>query len=159
MKNDHLSKLINKDPEIVREIVEKYNRKLISIAYRFTNNYDDAEDIIQEVWMKFFYSLKNFKAQSSLYTYLYRISVNESIMWLRKNKLKNFLTGQFIEKGDNMTPEKVFLQNEELNYVNKAVNKLPSKQKKVFILRNQEGLAFKEIADVLKIKENNAKRK
>jgi len=152
-----IEKLKNKDPYSIKQIINKYNKKLIFLAFRFINNYDDAEDVIQEVWMKFFYSLKSFKAKSSIYTYLYRITINESMMWLRKNKMKRLLTGHFIEKNDNTTPEEIYLKNEKFRYINQAVKKLPAKQKKVFILRYQEYLPFKEIASVLNIKENNAK--
>ncbi len=152
-----IEKLKKKDPSSIKEVIGKYNKKLIFLAFRFTNNYHDAEDIIQQVWMNFFYSLKSFKAKSSIYTYLYRITVNESIMWLRKNKIKKLLTGQFIEKQDDNTPEEIYLKNEKMEFVDRAVKRLPSKQKKVFILRYQEYLPFKEIAIILNIKENNAK--
>ncbi len=152
-----LHKLKKKDPVYLREIIGKYNRRLFFLAYRFTNNHDDAEDIIQEAWIKFFNSLQNFKGKSSLYTYLYKITVNESLMWLRKNKLKKLLTSRFIEKADNVTPEEIYLKNEKLSHLNTVVGKLPPKQKKVFLLRHEGNLSFKEIAGILDIKENNAK--
>lgn len=152
-----IKNLKKEDPDSIKEVIGKYNRKLFCLAYRFTNNYDDAEDIIQEVWVKFYYSIKKFKARSSLYTYLYRITINESLMWLRKNKIKKLLTSRFIEAEDKTTPEKIYLKNEKLKHVNLAVQKLPFKQKKVFLLRQQDNLPFKEIAEILNIKENNAK--
>ena len=78
-------------------------------------------------------------------------------MWLRKNKIKKLLTGRFIEAEDKTTPEEIYLKNEKLKQVNLAVQKLPFKQKKVFLLRQQDNLPFKEIAEILNIKENNAK--
>ena len=152
-----IAKLKRKDPASIREVVEKHNRRLFFLAYRFTNNHDDAEDILQEVWVKFFYSIKNFKGKSSIYTYLYKITVNESLMWLRKNKLKKMLTRRFIEKADKVTPEEIYLKNEKLEHMHIIVDKLPPKQKKVFILRQEGNLPFKEIGDILNIKENNAK--
>ncbi len=157
LDENFLNKLKKKDPRDVREIIGKYNRRLFFLAYRFTNNHDDAEDIIQEAWIKFFNSLQNFKGKSSLYTYLYKITVNESLMWLRKNKLKKLLTSRFIEKADNVTPEEIYLKNEKLSHINTVVGKLPPKQKKVFLLRHEGNLPFKEIAGILDIKENNAK--
>ena len=157
MEEKLIEKLRNGDSDSIKIIMDRYNRKLFSLAYRFTNNYDDTEDILQDVWMKFLFSLKNFKGKSSLYTYLYRIAVNESLNWLRKNKLKRLITEPFIEKEDKTTPEDIYLKNEKLEYLNMAIQRLPSKQKKVFLLRQDGSLHFKEIAEVLNIKENNAK--
>lgn len=155
MEKQLIKHLQNKDPESIKNIINKYNKKLFSLAVRFTNNIHDAEDILQEVWVKFFYSLKNFKEKSSLYTYLYKITVNESLMWLRKNKVKKLLL-PFKEKADYHTPETEYLQKEEWKFINQAITKLPFKQKKIFILRN-ENIPFMEISEILNIKETNAK--
>ncbi len=155
MEIELIEKLKRKNPESIKMVISKYNKKLFSIAYRFTNNADDAEDILQVVWMKFFNSINKFKSKSSLYTYLYRITTNESLMWLRKNKIKNFIL-PFKEKAYNITPESEYLKKETAQCINSAIDKLPSKQKKIFILR-KENIPFKEIAEMLNIQENNAK--
>ncbi len=155
MEKQLIKHLQSKDPESIQNIINKYNKKLFSLAVRFTNNIHDAEDILQEVWVKFFYSIKNFKGKSSLYTYLYKITVNEALMWLRKNKIIKLLL-PFQEKADYHTPETDYLQKEEWKFINQAITKLPFKQKKIFILRN-ENIPFKKISKILNIKENNAK--
>ncbi|MBU1075999.1 MAG: RNA polymerase sigma factor [Spirochaetes bacterium] len=155
MEDKLLEKLRSKDPRTIENTVKEYNKRLFSIIYRFTHNVDDTEDVLQEVWMKFMNSLYSFQGRSSIYTYLYRIAVNEALMYLRKNKFKEFLL-PFKEPRDNETPESLYMEKEEWENIRKAVKKLPAKQKKVFILRN-ENMPFKEISKILEIKENNAK--
>ena len=141
----------------MQSVVKQYNKKLFSLVYRFIHDFDEAEDVLQEVWIKFFNSLKNFKGQSGIYTYLYRIAVNESLLWLRKNKVKKVLVGLIKEKPYEITPEMEYIKSEQLEFINQAIEKLPEQQKKVFLLRGQEGLSYKEIGSILEIKENNAK--
>jgi len=155
--NKLLNDLINKNPESVKIFMEKYNKKIFALAYRFTNNYDDALDIIQEAWLNFFSSLKNFKKKSSLYTYLYKITLNEALKFIKKQKIHKFLSFTKLKVINSSTPESIYIENEKLLSIQNAIQKLPKKQKKVFILRNQENISFKEIAEILKIKENNAK--
>jgi len=152
-----LDKLKKKDPESVKKIIHLYNKQLMALIYRFTNNLHDSEDIIQEVWINFFYSLSSFKAQSTLYTYLYRIAINESLSWLRKNKIKKLFSKNIPEIVDRTTPEDIYIQNEKWESINRAIQQLPARQKQVFILRIQTDLPFKKIAAILNIKESNAK--
>lgn len=153
--NISIQKLIKKDPKSVAMIINKYNKKIFSIAYRFTNNQHDAEDVVQEIWMKFFHSISKFKEHSSIYTYLYRIAINESLMHIRRNRIQKMVQ-PFTQKADNHTPENEYLKKEQEEFINRAVYKLPDKQKKVFCLR-QNQLSFNEISNTLGIKENNAK--
>lgn len=157
MDKDLINNLINRNPEAVQDIVKQYNKKLFSLVYRFVHDFEEAEDVLQEVWIKFFNSLKNFKGESNFYTYLYRIAVNESLLWLRKSKVKKVFVGLKQEKPYNVTPEMEYIKAEQLEFINQAMEQLPLQQKKVFLLRGQEGLSYKEIGTILKIKENNAK--
>ncbi len=157
-EKDLIEKIKNKDMKAFEMIVDKYSKRLFNTIYRFTHNYEDTEDIMQEVWLKFYKSINSFKAQSTIYTYLYRIAINLSINWLRKKKLqekfKRLLSFTLSSASDPI--ENVIL-NEEIEILKAGIEQLPARQRWIFILRQEEKLNFKQIAEILGIKENNAK--
>jgi len=143
----------------VKNVLNMYNKKLYFTAYRFVNNRESAEDVVQEVWLKFFKNIKSFRSESSLYTYLYRITVNESLRWLKKNK-DTYSINDNIKYETASGKDDVFeslAEKEEKNAVVNAVTKLPEKQKSVVILRMENRLKYSEIAEILNISVNNAK--
>lgn len=158
METELIEKLKKREITAVQEIIRQYNRRLFSVVFRFVHNIEDAEDIVQETWIKFFNALSHFEGRSSLYTYLYRIAINEALMHIRKNKIKNFfIYNNKNEIPDETTPETLYLKNEQNTVINDALKNLPHKQKQVFLLRKSENLSFKEIGEIMYIKENNAK--
>ncbi|MBN1898123.1 MAG: sigma-70 family RNA polymerase sigma factor [Spirochaetes bacterium] len=152
-----LEKIRKKDQNALSILMDRYGRRLFYVIYRFTLNHEDTEDIMQEVWIKFYHHADRFQGRSSLYTFLYRIAVNTSLNWVNKKnrleKMKKYVPF-FIDKRD---PLNEVLRNEEMKMLKKGIDTLSKRQKAVFVLRQQENMSFKEIADILKIKENNAK--
>ncbi len=133
------------------EIVKRYQRKVYTLARRILGNHEDADDIAQEVFIKLFYSLNDFKGESSLFTWIYRITVNECKSFLRKKKMKEFIQ---IEDVVNIlrfgqTPEQELFDKEERSLIERAIEKLPTKQKMIFIMRFFEDLDYREIAKIL----------
>ncbi|MDD5067309.1 MAG: sigma-70 family RNA polymerase sigma factor [bacterium] len=157
LETELIIRLKKKEVAAVRDIVSQYNRRLFSMVYRFIRQKEDAEDILQEAWIKFFNSLDKFKGESKIYTYLYRIAMNEALTYLRRNRVKRLFFRDHIEKPDYNSPEAIYLSNEKMTVIEEAVKTLPSRQKQVFLLRKSEELSFKEVAEVMKITENNAK--
>ncbi len=155
-----IEKIKTNDMQAFELLVDTYSKKLFTIIYRFTNNYDDTEDLMQEVWLKFYKNIKNFRFQSSIYTFLYKIAVNTGLNWLRKKKrydaMKKLLlfTNPLFSRDNSM--EKL-MYNDLHRILEKKLNNLSAKQKTIFILRNQDNLSFKEISSILKINVNNAK--
>lgn len=152
-----IERLRARDARTVRETVGLYNRRLFSMVYRVVEHKEDAEDVLQEAWLKFFNALDRFRGESGIYTYLYRIAMNEALMFLRKRKIKRVLLLDFREVPDERTPETVLLENERMRAVERGVRTLSGRQKQVFLLRRSEDLPFREIARILGIRENNAK--
>ncbi len=155
-----IEKIKNNDLEAFEMIVDNYSKRLFTTIYRFTHNYEDTEDIIQEVWIKFYKNISKFRFQSSLYTFLYRIAVNASIKWLKKRerieKLRQLIPfNKLLYTPDNAMEE--VIRDEEIKKLKQGIDTLPKKQKAVFILRNQDKMSFKEIAQTLGINENSAK--
>ncbi len=134
------------------ELVLRYQEKVYWIARRFTGNHDNADEVTQEVFCKMFDSLKDFRGESSLYTWLYRVTVNVSLNFLRKQKVREFLRidEMFdVEAPDAESPDSLVEKDEHKALVEEAVAALPEKQKAVFVLRYYEEMPYEEIAKVL----------
>lgn len=141
------------DESAFNHLVLRYQEKIYWVARRFINDHDGADDVTQEVFVKAYESLKEFRSESSVYTWLYRITVNIALNVLRRNKVKEFFRidelfdPEDVEAG---TPDKLLEQQEERTLIEQAIATLPDKQKAVFFLRYYEEMPYEEIAKVLK---------
>ncbi len=138
----------------MKEIFDKYHKKVYRIAYGVVRQREDALDIVQEVFIKLFRSIRNFKGRSQFYTYLYRMTMNTAIDHTRKAGKQ--LTSSLDEEGsfepaDNLDkgPEKVLLQKELEARVAWAMNKLSAEQKAALVFRDVEGLSYQEMAEAM----------
>ena len=125
----------------------------------------DAEDVLQNTFLKAFQHLKNFEGRSSLSTWLYRIASNEALMLLGKQRLEITLCDIAPEYDDNSNyspaqftewcclPEDEFLSSESLAALDRAVQHLPETQRIVFVLRDIEGLSIQETSEALNLNE------
>lgn len=164
---DTYSLLYDTDIEIIDEycnsnshhaanaLVRKYRSFVYLTALRYLKDEYDADDISQEVFIKALNNLHKFKRNSSLKTWLYRITVNTSKNHLRKNKVKNLFSS--ISTNENLellndtfeNPDKK-IENEEFNQkFLLALSKLPEKQREVFALKYFEELTYDEISSML----------
>lgn len=135
------------------ELVLRYQEKVYWIARRFVNDHDHADDVTQEVFVKVYRALKTFRGESSVYTWLYRITVNVALNYLRKQRFKDFLRidEYFESRGEESEqPDIIFERNEQQMLIKEAIAALPEKQKAVFILRYHEELSYEEISKILK---------
>ena len=135
------------------ELVRRYQEKVYWIAYRFVNDHDQADDIAQDVFVKIYSALKDFREESGFYTWLYRITVNGALNAIRKQRLRDFIRiDEFFETADDESdqPDIQFEKDEQQKLIEEATAKLPEKQKAVFILRYHEELSYEEISLILK---------
>ena len=131
-------------------IVERHRRQVYQLCYRFVSNHEDASDLSQDVFIRAYRGLKNFKGQSSLATWLYRIGVN---VCLNKVSVKQYASEPIDERhdlgdGTESASERV-LRDERAAQVRRAVAKLPDKQRAALVLRMYQELSHQEIAAVL----------
>ena len=153
-ETEMISRCQQGDQEALKEIFDKYHQKVYSIAYGVVGQREEALDVVQEVFIKLFRSIKNFKGRSQFYTYLYRMVMNTAIDHKRKAG-KQFMSsldeeGSFepsdeAEKG----PERILLQKELEERVKLAMDKLPADQKAALIFRDVEGLSYQEMAEAM----------
>ncbi len=149
-------------------LVETYSGTIFRLGLKMLNNSQDAEDILQETFIKAFRSLKNFDGRSSLSTWLYRIATNEALMLLRKKHPDSISIDEPVETEEGeqeprqivdwcCLPEEELMSSESRVHLDKAIDTLPQSLKLVFLLRDIEGLSTQEVADVLNLSETAVK--
>jgi len=154
--------LIVQNKDAIEYLVNNYQKKVIKTAYYFIANMEDAEDLSQEVFLEIFKSISRYKRNASLYTWIYRITVNKSLDHLRRQKKRNILqtVGSFLRvssdgtKRDDNTLTTVDTRNEDKEkrkILDNAVDSLPENQKIAFILNKYEEMAYKEIAEIMNL--------
>ena len=157
MKNDHeLIKLFQKgDKDAYDRLVRKYLHNTVGFFYTITGDIMVAEDLAQDVFLKLFKTLRNFRFQAAFSTYLYRINLNTANSWFTRNKWKNLLhLDQIINQQKKDTSVAKEWLNKELW---DAISKLPKKQRSVVVMRVAEELPYKEISTITGMSENTAK--
>ena len=152
------------DREAFAHLVDDTSGQIYRTARQVTGNDQDAEDVLQETYLKAFRSLPEFEGRSSLKTWLYRIAVNEALMLLRKHQRPTVSMDENLdnadEDGESMEivdwccqPEKEMLTTESRRMMDLATQNLPETLRVVFILRDMEGLSIQETAEVLILSE------
>ena len=152
------------DQTAYRGLVEKYQSRVFSMVYGMVRNREDARDITQEAFVKAYRNLEGFRLESSFYTWLYRIAMNLSIDHARKRKrreVSGFDESIASRDGDGgidaihheESPGKALERKQLLGRIMDAMQKLSDDQREVILLREVEGLSYKEIADVMDIPE------
>ena len=142
------------------ELTEHYQRKIFRLAQNITQNREDAEDVLQETFLKAYEHLPDFEGHSKFYTWIVRIAVNEALMKLRKRKWdKTVWLDELIETGDDAVareiavwddnPEQRYSKEELADILDKAVNSLAPPYRTVFQLRDMEELSTEETAKAL----------
>ncbi|MCX7880317.1 MAG: sigma-70 family RNA polymerase sigma factor [Ignavibacteria bacterium] len=138
------------------EFVRKYKNFVYLVVYRYVRNHEDAEDVSQEVFISALRKIRDFRQQSSLKTWLYRIAVNKSKNFLNKKSLISIfsLSNRNEEKDDVLdfpdTSQWNNLENKELeDKFLEILSSLPEKQREVFALRYFDNISFKEISSLL----------
>jgi RNA polymerase sigma-70 factor (ECF subfamily) len=148
------------DDQAFAQLVVKYERKVYRIAKNITQSDEDAEDVLQDSFLKAYEHLKDFQGQSKFYTWLVRIAVNESLMKLRKRKSDRTVSlDENIETEEEPIvreiavwdddPEKRYTQTEMREILDKAIQSLKPIFRVVFILRDVEELSTEDTATTL----------
>jgi RNA polymerase sigma-70 factor, ECF subfamily len=145
-------------------MVDLYSAQIYRLALKMLNDPQDAEDVLQETFIKALRSLPAFEGRSSLATWLYRIAVNESLMALRRRKGETVSIDEEREdqEGEQQPleiidwcclPEQELMGAETRKFLDMAVEKLSPALRTVFILRDMQGLTVRDTADALQISE------
>jgi len=148
-------------------MVEAYSGYIYRVALKLLHNDQDAEDVLQETFLKAYRHLSDFQGRSKISTWLYRIATNEALMLLRRrsDSLSVEAPNQDgDEEGEPLQivdwcclPEAELMSEESLSYLDAAIEKLSDALKVVFVLRDIEGLSTRDTAEILELSESAVK--
>lgn len=156
------------DFEAFEELVNRSEKRIYRLGLTITGSPEDAEDILQETFLKAFAHLSNFREDSRFHTWLVRIAVNEGLMNLRKRRADRSvpMEDRVNDKGEVLprefadwrpNPEQIFEQTELRTILERAMRKLPLHYRTVFLLRDVEGYSTEEAASILNLRLSTAK--
>ena len=148
------------DIKAFESLVRRYDRNVFRIAQHITQNREDAEDVVQDAFLKAYQNLGQFQGQSKFYTWLVRIAVNEALMRLRRRRPERMISldEDVKTEEDSMprevadwspNPEQQYSQAELKEILGKTIQGLPPSFRTVFVLRDVEGLSTEETAATL----------
>lgn len=154
------------DREAFRELVERHSRYIFSLAQRMTGSAQDAEDVVQETWLKAHRQLSRFEARADFRTWLHRICVNCSIDLIRARRHRedahdpaDLEEGPLSERGSEgqATPDRLAASSQIQDRVQDALTKLTSLERAAFTLRHVEGMSIDEVGVKLGLKTSATK--
>ena len=142
----------NTRDEAFRLLLTKYQQKVYWHIRRMVISHDDTDDLVQDVFLKVWKSLSNFRNDSQLYTWLYRIATNESITFLKRKKIRNSVSIDD-DDGKNMVKklaESPYFDGDKAQMkLQKALLTLPEKQRLVFNMKYFDDLKYEDISEIL----------
>lgn len=136
-----------------RLLVEKYNERLYWHIRKIVISHDDADDVLQNTFVKVWKGLSTFRYDAELFTWMYRIATNESITFLNNKKKMAFTTGDDVEDIllKNLESDTYFDGNDVETELQKAILKLPERQRIVFNMKYFDDMKYEDIADILEV--------
>jgi len=134
-----------------QKLLSEYQRPLYSHIRNIVLNHDDADDVLQNTFVKVFQHLKNFKGESKLFSWMYRIATNEAITFINKKAKRNGITSEALQTKivENLKADAYFDGNEIQIKLQKAIALLPQKQQLVFKMRYYEEIKYEAMSEIL----------
>lgn len=152
------------DRDAYRQLVEKYQQRAFAIAFEMLRNREDAEDVVQESFVKAYLSLADYRGDASFYTWLYRIVYNMTIDFKRKIARRGGPALEFdevksVEQGEGLLqelhrrdgPEEMAVRKEQAQHIQKVLSEISDEHRTVVVLREIDGMNYDQIAKVLGI--------
>lgn len=162
MTDEELVEKVKKgDADVYEKIIQKYQSKVFGLIYNMTKNQNDIEDLAQEVFIKIYKNLGKFKGESSLYTWIYKITVNLCLDEMKKRKNVIYLDEKIeVDDGEvnrelpseDKSQEKLYEEKELQEKLHNCINKLPEKQRVMIVLRDIKGFSYEEISKITDVK-------
>jgi RNA polymerase sigma-70 factor (ECF subfamily) len=142
-----------------RVLVERHSRAVFRLAYRMTGNQQDAEDTVQETFLRSYRQLHNFDGRAAFSTWIHRIAANCAIDLIRSRKKRESDGVDLLERhaARDPSPERLTASAEVSRMLGPALDELSSTERAAFVMRHYEGLGIEEIGRVLGVQPNAAK--
>jgi RNA polymerase sigma-70 factor (ECF subfamily) len=157
------------DKEAFRLLVDRHSRSIFHVTFRMTGNQQDAEELVQETFLRAYKALGRFELRSNFSTWLYRIAVNRTLDFLSVKKMQNKDTYQIVDEPDpeegrqiqlaaeGPGPERMVLSSEMKSKVAQSMSLLTPVERIAFTMRHMEGRSIEEIGETLKLNTSAAK--
>lgn len=147
-----IKKVLSGDNDAFSEIVNRYKNLVYSVILRMINDYEEANDISQEVFIKVYRNLDKYQPEYKFSTWIMRITTNHVIDYLRKKKQETVnIDDVDYELSSSSNPEREYIEKEQGDTFIKAINKLPDMYKMPIVLYHIKRFSYQEIADMLNI--------
>lgn len=149
------------DIDAFEELIAKYEKRVFSLIYNMLKNDNDIEDIAQEVFVKVYRNIDKFHGNSSLYTWIYRITTNLCLDYIKKQKSVIYIDEKLqLDDGEvelqlpseEKLQDELYEEKELKQKLEKAIAKLQDKQRIMIVLRDIKGLSYEEISEILEMK-------
>ena len=149
-------------------LVQRYKERLYATVYHMTSNHEDANDLVQDAFIKAYKSIKSFKRESSFYTWIYRIAVNRTINHLKRGKNRQYFSlddidthiqndPDFVELLSYITPRREVALTELQEKLNGALQKLSESHRAVVVMHDVQGLTHADIAKAIHCSEGTVR--
>jgi RNA polymerase sigma-70 factor (ECF subfamily) len=147
-----VKRFVEGDERAFNEIVKKYQKRIYWHARQMLGNHLDADEVTQEVLIVMYKKLKSFNFQSNLFTWIYKIVTTRSINQIRKNQIKRFFSIDDEENPIELKSNNDIIEDisnkEKIEKLKNVLEKLPAKQRQVFVMRNFDDLSYEEISQI-----------
>ena len=158
-----IEKLKEGNEKVFSDLVNTYQKMVINTCYGLLHNFEDAEDVAQDVFIEVFRSASGFRGDSKLSTWIYRIAVNRSLNFLRDHKRRKLIKsldnivesspngagGSYSEQGSD--PQSELENTQRSKIMHEAIDTLPKNQRIAFTLNKYEDLSYKEISEIMEL--------
>ena len=136
--------------QVFNGIVHEYSERLYWHVRRMVASHEDADDLLQEIFLKIWTALPSFRGEAQLYTWVWRIATNETLNWLRREKVRAALRFSSVdaEMERRIQADPFFNGTEAQRKLMTAVARLPHKQRQVFVMRWWDELSYEEMAQI-----------
>lgn len=152
-EKDFIKELLNTKTQNVafQKLLRDYQKPLYYLIRTIVLNHDDADDVLQNTFIKIFQNLKNFKGDSKLFSWMYRIATNEAITFINKKSKRNGTTSEAMQTKivENLQSDVYFDGNEIQIKLQKAIVLLPEKQQLVFKMKYFEEIKYENMSEIL----------
>ena len=142
-----------------KKLLDLYQERLYWHIRKLVITHENADDVLQNTFLRIYKSLPNFQQKSSLHTWMYRIAYNESLRFLEENKKKYHLSLDDVgRKYLNNLVDDTFFEGDEIQFkLQRILSELPEKERQIFQMKYYDDLKFREMEEILKIKEGTLK--
>lgn len=152
--NRLVNRCLQGDEKAFESIVDKYQNQIFNNVYRMIHHFDDAEEVTQRVFVKVFENLNTYKPRYKFFSWMYRISVNETLNFINQQKRFDPLSEELI---NNNSPEHDYEVFELQNKMQNALMALDTQYRLLILLKHYQNYSYKEIADIVSIPEKKVK--